>query len=84
MTKKSFRLRVDPAACDGFGYCAELLPELIARDEWGFPVLAVEPVPNKFVALGRQCVKACPRSALFLEGVAVGLTSRPRAVGRND
>jgi ferredoxin len=81
MSRKTFRLRLDPAACDGFGYCAELFPEFITRDEWGFPVIAVEPVPPKFVALGRQCVKACPRSALFLEGVAVGTRSKARAAG---
>ena len=69
MSGKSFRLRLDPAACDGFGYCAELLPELITRDEWGFPLIAEQPVPSKLVTFGRQCVQACPRNALFLETV---------------
>ena len=30
---------VDPIACDGFGHCAELAPELVGLDEWGYPVL---------------------------------------------
>ena len=34
-----YRLRVNPVACDAFGYCAELVPEIIVRDEWGYPVL---------------------------------------------
>ena len=38
------RLRVDPIMCDGFGHCAELAPELVALDEWGYPILR-EPRP---------------------------------------
>ena len=34
-------LVVDRIACDGFGMCAELLPELIELDDWGCPVLAL-------------------------------------------
>ena len=34
------QLRVDPTACTGHGLCAELLPELITLDEWGYPILA--------------------------------------------
>ena len=34
-----YRLRVNPVACDAFGYCAELVPEIVLRDEWGYPVL---------------------------------------------
>jgi ferredoxin len=29
-------LKVNPIACTGHGVCAELLPELIAADEWGY------------------------------------------------
>ena len=32
------RLHVDWTRCDGHGSCAELLPELLTVDEWGFPV----------------------------------------------
>jgi len=38
------RLRVDPVACDAFGHCAELAPELIALDEWGYPVIDERPI----------------------------------------
>ena len=36
----SARLRVNPIACEGHGVCAELLPELIHLDDWGYPVLS--------------------------------------------
>ena len=32
-------LRVNPINCTGHGVCAELLPELVTLDEWGYPVL---------------------------------------------
>ena len=62
----SATLRVDPVACDGFGYCAELLPELIGLDEWGFPVVADAPVPPSLLDLARRAVADCPRRALLL------------------
>ena len=41
------RLRVDPVACDAYGFCAELLPERITLDEWGYPIVDGTPVdPN--------------------------------------
>src|SRR3984957_7026183 len=42
---RGLRLRVNPAACSGHGVCAELLPELITLDEWGYPLLAEGGVP---------------------------------------
>ena len=36
----SRELRVDPIACTGHGACAELLPEMITLDDWGYPILA--------------------------------------------
>lgn len=32
-------LRVNPIACTGHGVCAELLPEFIRLDPWGFPIV---------------------------------------------
>ena len=37
-------MSVDRIACDGRGLCAAVLPERIALDEWGFPVLDPRPV----------------------------------------
>ena len=39
----SKRLRVNPILCQAHGVCAELLPELIRLDPWGYPILAPGP-----------------------------------------
>ena len=38
-------LRVNPIQCSGHGVCAELLPELVTLDEWGYPIVDPGPVP---------------------------------------
>ncbi|HTW99084.1 MAG TPA: ferredoxin [Acidimicrobiales bacterium] len=60
------RLRVDPIACQAFGYCAELLPERIAVDEWGYPLLDGRGLPEELLELARSAARACPRRALTL------------------
>ena len=59
-------LRVDPAVCSGHGLCAELLPELIILDEWGYPIVAREPVPRALDKHVRRAVTDCPVLALKL------------------
>ena len=61
------RLRVDPIACDGRGLCAELLPELICLDDWGFPILRDTEVPCELTKEALEVVKLCPKLALWLE-----------------
>ena len=34
---------VNPIDCTGHGVCAELLPELISLDEWGYPIVGPAP-----------------------------------------
>lgn len=58
------RLSVDWPQCRAHGLCHELLPELIGRDEWGYPVIAGEPVPAALVDDARRAVAACPTLAL--------------------
>ena len=41
----SVRLRVNPIACEAHGMCAELLPEWIELDDWGYPIVASGPSP---------------------------------------
>jgi ferredoxin len=60
------KLQVNPIACTGHGVCAELLPELIAVDEWGYPLLDPGPVPAKLERGARRAVSACPALALRL------------------
>lgn len=59
-------LAVDFTVCDGHGLCAELLPELIVTDEWGFPVFRSGTVPPGLLADARRAVAACPVMALRL------------------
>jgi len=61
------RLRVNPIACDAHGVCADLLPELIELDPWGYPVISPEPVPEELIAHARRAVTACPTLALRLD-----------------
>jgi ferredoxin len=61
------RLRVNPIACSGHGLCAELLPERITLDEWGYPVVSDEPVPAPLEGLAHRAVTDCPALALLLE-----------------
>jgi ferredoxin len=61
------RLRVNPIACSGHGLCAELLPERITLDEWGYPVVSGEPVPPQLEALAHRAITDCPALALLLE-----------------
>jgi methionine sulfoxide reductase heme-binding subunit len=63
------RLRVDPVACTGHGLCAELLPELIALDQWGYPLLADRAVPASLLRRARRTVMDCPALALSLAEV---------------
>ena len=59
-------LRVDPIACDGRGLCAELFPEWIALDDWGFPITDRGPIPDQLLAHAHRAVDACPKLALTL------------------
>ncbi len=58
------KLVVDPIACVGHGLCAELLPERITLDPWGYPIIDPAPVPNELLADARRAVAACPALAL--------------------
>ena len=64
------RLRVNPVACAGHGACAELLPELVTLDEWGYPIVAGQPVPRGLQRAARRAVAGCPALALALRPVA--------------
>ena len=70
------RLRVDPIACDGRRLCAEILPELITLDDWGFPIIRDDDVPDHLIAEAREAVRLCPKLALRLESPAKA-SSRP-------
>ena len=60
-------LRVNPILCDAHGLCAETLPERIALDEWGYPIVDDAPVPRSLEPHARRAVASCPVLALRLE-----------------
>ena len=64
------RLRVDPTACAGHGLCAELAPELVTLDEWGYPIVTDRLVPRGLDRTARRAVTDCPALALALTRVA--------------
>jgi len=69
-TRVALRVRVDPVACDAYGYCAELLPERVTLDEWGYPVVDGTPLDRELVDLATRAAAECPRRAFLLERTA--------------
>jgi ferredoxin len=66
-TRISYRLRVNPIRCDGSGLCAELFPERIRLDDWGYPIVQTTPLGPDLLPLAERAVRDCPRLALLLE-----------------
>lgn len=62
----SATIRINPIACVGHGMCAELLPELIRLDPWGYPILSSPKVPGPLMDHARRAVQACPTLALLM------------------
>jgi ferredoxin len=60
------RLHVNMIECDGHGLCAEVVPELIGLDEWGYPVVSPDPVPGQLSRHAKRAVNLCPALALKL------------------
>ncbi|HKV87737.1 MAG TPA: ferredoxin [Candidatus Dormibacteraeota bacterium] len=63
-------LVIDRIRCDGRGLCAELLPELIRPDDWGYPILAPGEVPEHLLPLAQRVVDDCPVLAIALRRTA--------------
>jgi ferredoxin len=64
------RLHVDWTRCDGHGLCADLLPEVLTRDDWGYPVArrpdGVLDVAPSLRPHAERAVDLCPLLALKL------------------
>jgi len=72
-------LVVDRIACDGFGMCAELLPELVDLDDWGYPIVREGGVPDALLDHARRAVAVCPVLALRLARVSAAPVPRGQA-----
>lgn len=58
-------LDVDWTLCQGRGLCAEILPEWLGLDPWGFPVVP-DDLPEDLLKQARRAAKSCPTRALTL------------------
>lgn len=72
------KLRVNPLKCVAHGMCAELLPESIRLDEWGYPILDHSEVPPELAGHARRAADACPTLALLLTAEQQAGQSRSR------
>lgn len=61
------KLRVNPITCTAHGVCAELLPELITLDPWGYPIIAPGEVPDELDGHTKRAIASCPALALLVE-----------------
>jgi len=78
-------LNIDRIACDGRGMCAELLPEMIDLDDWGYPIVRYAEIPPHLMEHARRAVEVCPVLAfrLFADpSSASKVTPRPNAKAR--
>ena len=41
----TLRLVVNPITCVGHGICADLFPERITLDDWGYPIIDPSDIP---------------------------------------
>ncbi len=64
--KTNFHISIDRIRCDGHGLCAELLPELIHLDDWGYPIIAPGPASEALRPHAQRAVESCPVLALAL------------------
>jgi len=65
-TRRSLELVIHPIDCVGHGVCAELFPERISLDDWGYPIIEPGPIPRHLEAHARRAATACPTLALRL------------------
>ena len=63
----TYELRINPIACTAHGLCAELLPEIIELDPWGYPIVLEATVPRSLVAHAKRAAAASPTLALLLD-----------------
>ncbi|MET8982838.1 ferredoxin [Streptomyces sp. NPDC004539] len=61
------RIDIDWTSCQAHGLCAELLPEHVRLDEWGYPLLRGAPIPESTAKRAKKAAKDCPALALKLK-----------------
>jgi ferredoxin len=66
---EALELAIDRTRCDGSRLCAELLPERIRLDDWGYPIITPGAIPAGLLPHARRAVAGCPLLALTLRPV---------------
>jgi ferredoxin len=61
---EKLELWIDRTRCDGSRLCAELLPERIRLDDWGYPIIEPGAIPAHLLPHARRAVASCPLLAL--------------------
>ena len=59
-------LTINWIACDGYGLCGDLAPDLIELDDWRYPIIPKGPLPPDLLDAARRVVDCCPMKALAL------------------
>ena len=57
---------IDRTRCDGHRLCAELFPERIRLDDWGYPIIGPGTIPHELMPHAQKAVDSCPVLALAL------------------
>jgi ferredoxin len=70
-------LSVDMIRCAAHGMCAELLPERVTLDDWGYPIVSPEPIGPELQDVAKLAVDTCPVLAIKLQ-LARGQAARTR------
>ena len=58
---------IDRTKCDGHRLCAELFPERIRLDDWGYPIITPGSIPATLMPHAQKAVDTCPVLALALK-----------------
>ena len=56
----SVKLVLNPITCVGHGLCAELFPERISLDPWGYPIIDPRPIPAHLEGHARKAAVGLP------------------------
>ncbi|HEY8728575.1 MAG TPA: ferredoxin [Acidothermaceae bacterium] len=64
------RIRINPITCAAHGVCAEMLPEWISLDEWGYPILDGDELPQQLIAHATRAAKSCPMRAVIINSAS--------------
>jgi ferredoxin len=77
------KLKIDWIACNGYGVCEAAAPDLIALDDWGYPIFPDGPVPHDLKRQADKAINDCPMIALAWENRATATGGRlGRLLGR--